>query len=161
MRPGRRGRFVVGTASIAVCCIPVSAVVHVPLPRFARMSSPYTEEQGPAGLTPAVLWLLVANVAVFFLQQTVVKAEDLQAVFAFDGADLLRRWWTPLTYAFLHGDIWHIAFQHDRAVAVRSARGEAVRAPRGSCASTCGAHWVAWRFTTSCSGGSSRGRWGR
>ena len=74
------------------------------------MSSPYTEEQGPAGLTPAVLWLLVANVAVFFLQQTVVKAEDLQALFAFDGADVLRRWWTPLTYAFLHGDIWHIAF---------------------------------------------------
>ncbi|MCC7052492.1 MAG: rhomboid family intramembrane serine protease [Gemmatimonadaceae bacterium] len=74
------------------------------------MSSPHAEEQGPAGLTPAVLWLLVANVAIFFLQQTVVRAEDLQGVFAFDSTGVLARWWTPLTYAFLHGDIWHIAF---------------------------------------------------
>lgn len=74
------------------------------------MSSPYTDEQGPAGLTPAVLWLLVANVAVFFLQQTIVRPDDLQQLFAFDSTDLLQRWWTPLSYAFLHGDIWHIAF---------------------------------------------------
>lgn len=75
------------------------------------MSSPIsTEQEGPGGLTPAVLWLLVANVAVYFLQQTVVRPEDLQSIFAFSSADVTTRWWTPLTYAFLHGDIWHILF---------------------------------------------------
>jgi membrane associated rhomboid family serine protease len=74
------------------------------------MSSPITEETGPAGLTPAVLWLMVANVAIFFLQQTVVRPEDMQSLFAFTSADVVRRWWTPITYAFLHGDIWHIFF---------------------------------------------------
>ena len=75
------------------------------------MSSPIsTEQEGPGGLTPAVLWLLVANVAVYFLQQTVVKPEDLQSIFAFSSADLTTRWWTPLTYAFLHGGIWHSLF---------------------------------------------------
>lgn len=75
------------------------------------MSSPIsTEQEGPGGLTPAVLWLLVANVAIYFLQQTVVKPEDLQAIFAFSSADVTTRWWTPLTYAFLHAGIWHILF---------------------------------------------------
>ena len=75
------------------------------------MSSPISSEQESAGgLSPAVLWLLVSNVAVYFLQQTVVRAEDLQGVFAFSSADALTRWWTPATYAFLHGDIWHILF---------------------------------------------------
>ena len=75
------------------------------------MSSQFsTEQEGPGGLTPAVLWLLVANVAVYFLQQTVVRPEDLQGIFAFSSADVMVRWWTPLTYAFLHGDFWHILF---------------------------------------------------
>ena len=74
------------------------------------MSSPIAEEQGPAGLTPAVQWLLVANIAIYFLQQTVVRPEDMAGVFAFTSADVITRWWTPLTYAFVHGGIWHIAF---------------------------------------------------
>ena len=75
------------------------------------MSSPISSEQeGPGGLSPAVLWLLVSNVAMYFLQQTVVRPEDLQGIFAFSSGDVLTRWWTPVTYAFLHGDIWHILF---------------------------------------------------
>ena len=75
------------------------------------MSSQFTTEQeGPGGLTPAVLWLLVANVAVYFLQQTVVRPEDLQGIFAFSSAEVTQHWWTPVTYAFLHGGIWHILF---------------------------------------------------
>jgi len=74
------------------------------------MSSFIAEEQNPAGLTPAVLWLLIANVAIFFLQQTIVRADDLAGLFAFTSTDLLQRWWTPISYAFLHGDFWHIAF---------------------------------------------------
>ena len=74
------------------------------------MSSPITEEQGPAGLTPAVQWLLIANVAIYFLQQTVVRPEDMAGMFAFMSGNVIERWWTPLTYAFVHGGIWHIAF---------------------------------------------------
>jgi membrane associated rhomboid family serine protease len=74
------------------------------------MSSPIAEEQGPGGLSPAVQWLLVANVAIYFLQQTVVRPEDMQSMFAFVSTNVVQRWWTPFTYAFLHGDIWHILF---------------------------------------------------
>ena len=73
-------------------------------------SLPYAEESSPAGLTPAVQWLLVANIAVYFLQRTVFLPEDVAQVLGFSSADVLRRWWTPLTYAFVHGDLWHILF---------------------------------------------------
>ena len=74
------------------------------------MSSPITEEQSPAGLTPAVQWILVANIAIYFLQQTVVRPDDMVSMFAFTSQNVVLRWWTPLTYAFVHGDIWHILF---------------------------------------------------
>jgi membrane associated rhomboid family serine protease len=74
------------------------------------MSSPIAEEQNPAGLSPAVQWLLVANVAIYFLQQTVVRADDMVGMFAFTGVNAMQRWWTPITYQFVHGDIWHIVF---------------------------------------------------
>ncbi|MDZ7629958.1 MAG: rhomboid family intramembrane serine protease [Gemmatimonadaceae bacterium] len=74
------------------------------------MSSPIELEEGPIGLTPAVQWLLVANIAIYFLQQTVVRPEDMASMFAFTSATLLQRIWTPITYAFVHGDIWHILF---------------------------------------------------
>ncbi len=74
------------------------------------MSSPIAEEQGPAGLTPAVQWLLIANVAIYFLQQTVVRPEYMETLFGFTGTDLVARWWTPITYAFVHGNLWHILF---------------------------------------------------
>ena len=74
------------------------------------MSSPTAEEQSPAGLTPAVQWILVANIAIYFLQQTVVRPDDMVSMFAFTSQNVVLRWWTPLTYAFVHGDIWHILF---------------------------------------------------
>ena len=74
------------------------------------MSSPIAEEQGPAGLSPAVQWLLIANVAIYFLQQTVVRPDDMASLFAFTSVDVTTRWWTALTYAFVHGNIWHILF---------------------------------------------------
>ena len=74
------------------------------------MSSPIAEEHSPAGLTPAVQWILVANIAIYFLQQTVVRPDDMVGMFAFTSQNVVLRWWTPLTYAFVHGDIWHILF---------------------------------------------------
>lgn len=74
------------------------------------MSTPIADEHGPAGLTPAVQWLLVANIAIYFLQQTVVRPEDMSSMFAFMSGNIVQRWWSPITYAFVHGDIWHIMF---------------------------------------------------
>lgn len=74
------------------------------------MSSPIAEEQGPAGLSRAVQWLLVANIAIYFLQQTVVRPEDMRSMFSFTSENITQRWWTPITYAFLHGDVLHILF---------------------------------------------------
>ena len=74
------------------------------------MSSPIAEEQNPVGLTPAVQWILVANIAIYFLQQTVVAPDMMVRWFAFIPASVMERWWSPLTYAFLHGDFFHILF---------------------------------------------------
>lgn len=81
-----------------------------PYPPRSRMST-YTAEEGrPAGLTPAVQWLLIANVAVYFLQRTVVQPEMMATWFGFAPAQVVTRWWTPITYAFVHGDLLHILF---------------------------------------------------
>jgi membrane associated rhomboid family serine protease len=94
------------------CCVLYrrKVEVHAPLLRLRMSSSLVADEQGPAGLTPAVLWLLVANIAIYFLQQTVVRADDMAGMFAFQSANITARWWSVITYAFVHGDIWHILF---------------------------------------------------
>ena len=60
------------------------------------------------GMTPWVRRLLVANLLVFLLQQTVYLSAD--RAFAFDPLLALSRPWTALTYAFLHKNVLHIAF---------------------------------------------------
>lgn len=58
-------------------------------------------------MTPWVLRLLIANVVVFFFEQTMpaIKFE-----FAFVPALALARPWTIITYMFLHSNLMHIAF---------------------------------------------------
>jgi membrane associated rhomboid family serine protease len=74
------------------------------------MSSPIAEEQNPIGVTPAVQWLLVANIVVYFLQQTVVRPDDMVQWFGFISTNLQEQPWRFLTYAFVHGGLLHIAF---------------------------------------------------
>jgi membrane associated rhomboid family serine protease len=58
-------------------------------------------------LTPWVKRLLIANVVVFFL--TAVIGEDLVFEwFAFQPGEIILRPWGPITYMFLHGDLWHL-----------------------------------------------------
>ena len=59
-------------------------------------------------LSPAVLWLLALNVAVFFVQVTVQG--DLPQWLGFRAASFERHWWTALTYMFVHAGFWHLAF---------------------------------------------------
>lgn len=58
-------------------------------------------------MTPWVLRLVIANVVVFLLQQTM---SPLTGLFAFVPRDVLQRPWSPLIYMFLHGGFGHIIF---------------------------------------------------
>ncbi|MEP6992781.1 MAG: rhomboid family intramembrane serine protease [bacterium] len=58
-------------------------------------------------MTPWVLRLLVANVVMYFLQQTV---PGLTQALAFVPVAILSRPWTMVTYMFLHGSLTHILF---------------------------------------------------
>ena len=58
-------------------------------------------------MTPWVLRLLIANVVMYFLQQTV---PGLTTSLAFYPPEILARPWTMVTYMFVHGGISHILF---------------------------------------------------
>jgi membrane associated rhomboid family serine protease len=58
-------------------------------------------------MTPWVTRLIIANVAVYFLQQTVRGITDS---LVFVPALALTRPWTVITYMFLHGGLGHIFF---------------------------------------------------
>jgi membrane associated rhomboid family serine protease len=58
-------------------------------------------------MTPWVLRLLIANVAVFFLQLSVGGITEM---LAFRPVTALTRPWTILTYMFLHGGMGHLFF---------------------------------------------------
>jgi len=64
---------------------------------------------GPGPLTPAVKWLLIANVAMFLVT---LFAPALVAPLGLQPAAVIGRWrwWQPATYMFLHADIFHILF---------------------------------------------------
>ncbi len=74
-------------------------------PRYASASYAF----GPGPITPAVKYLIWANVAVYALTWifpvlTIVLGLVPQAVFG-------RVWlWQPVTYMFVHGDLMHILF---------------------------------------------------
>ncbi len=60
-------------------------------------------------LTSAVQWLIAINVAVYFIQLTVLKPSDVQSALGFQTKDLGHQWWTIATYMFVHGGFWQIA----------------------------------------------------
>jgi len=60
------------------------------------------------GLTPWVRRLLVANLLVFLLQETVFL--NAARTLAFDPMHAFARPWTALTYMFLHTGVLHLAF---------------------------------------------------
>ena len=53
--------------------------------------------------------MLAANVAILFLQWTVVSDADLFATLGFRDANLPRTLWSALTYSFAHYGFWHLA----------------------------------------------------
>ena len=61
-------------------------------------------------MTPAVQWLIAANVGVFFLQVTLFGGNSVFAALGLDPSRFPAEWWTIVTYMFVHGGLWHIAF---------------------------------------------------
>jgi membrane associated rhomboid family serine protease len=60
-------------------------------------------------MTPAVLWLIAINVAVFFVQLTL--QQDLPQTLGFRADEFdAGRLWTVGTYMFVHAGFWHLAF---------------------------------------------------
>jgi membrane associated rhomboid family serine protease len=57
-----------------------------------------------------VLWLLALTVAVYFIQETV--QQNLPAYLGFHGVRglIAGELWTPITYAFMHAGLLHLAF---------------------------------------------------
>jgi membrane associated rhomboid family serine protease len=60
-------------------------------------------------LTRSVQALLAINVAMLFLQWTVVSDADAFAVLGFQAGSLQRTLWSALTYMFVHYSLWHLA----------------------------------------------------
>jgi membrane associated rhomboid family serine protease len=61
-------------------------------------------------ITPAVQWLIAANIGVFFLQVTLFGAGNVFGAIGLDPSRFPAEWWTIVTYMFVHGGLWHIAF---------------------------------------------------
>ena len=61
-------------------------------------------------MTPAVQWLIAANIGVFFLQVTLFGGNSVFAALGLDPSRFPAEWWTIVTYMFVHGGLWHIAF---------------------------------------------------
>lgn len=84
-------------------------------------------------MTPWVRRLLLAIAAVYLVQLTVFTNGWLTYAFGFVPAEVLRRPWTLLTYAFLHADFLHIAmnalmlFMFGRPVEQRLGSGRFIR----------------------------------
>ena len=82
---------------------------RVPASSAGPMAFPATsDEYEVPRLTPAVLWLVAANVAIYFVQLTLQK--DFPTLLGFQYADLRNGApWTALTYMFVHAGFWHLA----------------------------------------------------
>ena len=75
------------------------------------MSYPFQDDTDYPRMTPAVQWLLIATVAVAFVQVTIVSPADMQRALGASIAGLLGegRLWTVGTYMFVHAGFWHLA----------------------------------------------------
>jgi rhomboid family protein len=60
-------------------------------------------------MTNAVRWLIAINVAVFFIQLTLVRETYVQAWLGFRQENLGHQWWTIGTYMFVHTGFWQLA----------------------------------------------------
>ena len=72
------------------------------------MTYPANNEQDYPRMTTAVQSLIAANVLILFLQMTILGPGTVQGALGFSFATAPSRWWTAVTYMFVHGDFWHL-----------------------------------------------------
>lgn len=73
------------------------------------MSYTGTDERDQPRITPAVQALIAINVAVLFLEWTLL-GDAVPQTLGFRWGNLEQgRWWTGFTYMFVHGGVWHLA----------------------------------------------------
>ena len=74
------------------------------------MSDALYEPQSHPRITPAVQWLIAANVGVYFLQVTLFGGDTVINALGLASDRFPAAWWTIATYMFVHANLWHIAF---------------------------------------------------
>lgn len=74
------------------------------------MSDTLFDSPHRARMTPAVQWLLAANIGVYFLQLTLIEPGQVYRVLGLSSGNLVSGWWTPFTYMFVHAGLWHLSF---------------------------------------------------
>jgi membrane associated rhomboid family serine protease len=72
------------------------------------MTYPATNDQEYPRMTSAVQALIAINVVILFLQMTIVQPDAMQSALGFSFANAPSRWWTVVTYMFVHHDFWHL-----------------------------------------------------
>lgn len=72
-------------------------------------SAPTSQDRNEFRTTDAVKWLIAVNVALYFVQLTVVSPADVRGALAFEMRDLDGSLWTIGTYMFVHAGVWHLA----------------------------------------------------
>jgi membrane associated rhomboid family serine protease len=60
------------------------------------------------GTTPAVRWLIAANVGVYFLQLTLLGTNNVAGWLGLSSAAFPERWWGVVTYMFVHAGLMHV-----------------------------------------------------
>jgi membrane associated rhomboid family serine protease len=74
------------------------------------MPPSFAEPPALARRTPPVVWWLIAiNIAVAFVQLTIVSPVDVRSALGFEMRDLDGQWWSVGTYMFVHAGFWHLA----------------------------------------------------
>ncbi|MFL5614236.1 MAG: rhomboid family intramembrane serine protease [Gemmatimonadaceae bacterium] len=74
------------------------------------MSYPATNEQEYPRMTSAVQVLIAINVAILFLQLTIIREELMASALGFNFAAAPAHWWTVVTYMFVHQGFWHLVW---------------------------------------------------
>ncbi len=67
------------------------------------------DEHDTPFMTRGVRWLLAINVAMAFLQWTLISDADAFTVLGFKDENLQRTLWSTGTYMFVHYGLWHLA----------------------------------------------------
>ena len=70
-------------------------------------NAPAVESRSPR-ITVAVQWLIAINIAVFFVQLTLLAPADVRLALGFSQHNLGHQWWTIATYMFVHGGFWQL-----------------------------------------------------